>query len=353
MKDTLYLGIDWHKKTSAWVLLDTKRKVVWERKKVPCTPEGIRQAHNSMPYHNKIMKGTLEPVCGWRWATEMLEEMGVHMKIANPLKLRSIADSSTKNDRTDAYTLADILRGDLLPESYKCEHDILSLRNYVRTRGYLVSLRTGVKCRIHAFCTQKGEHLTTDKPLHLEGRKILTEQGDVIILRMFKVLDDLSKQINILETQMKKLIKENDTIRLLMSVPGVGFVTATSICAEVGNFSRFPNPKALINYAGLNPRERSSGERQRLGRISKEGSKLLRYTMVECALRVRDMNASKNLYAFYSNLKETNKKPPMVARVALARKMLSIMWYLINRQELYNDTLLASAQRRDYPVHVT
>jgi transposase len=259
----------------------------------------------------------------------MLEEMGVEMKIANPLKLRSIADSSTKNDRTDAYTLADILRGNLLPESYKCKDDILYLRNYVRTRGYLVSLRAGIKCRIHALCTQKGEHLTTDIPLKLEGRKILTEQGDVIMLHMFKTLDDLSKQIDVLEEQMKQLIRKNDSMQLLMSMPGVGFITAASIYAEVGDFSRFPNPKALINYAGLNPRERSSGGRQRLGRISKEGSKLLRYTMVECAFRVRDTDASKNLYAFYFDLKETKKKPPMVARVALARKMLSTISLLL------------------------
>lgn len=352
MNDKLYLGIDWHKNTSAWVAINEDREVVWERKKVPCTVEEVQKAYHSLPKY-KTIQAAIEPVCGWRWVTEELERLGVAMKIANPLKLRQIAESSKKTDRQDAFALADVLRGGLLPESYMCSDDIFDLRKIARTRAYLVSLRTGVKCRIHALCTQKGLHVTSERPLTKDGRDLLSKQGDMVILQMFQTLDDLSRQITALESYMKEAIDRNDTMHLLMTMPGIGVISTISIFAEVGDFSRFPHHKALISYAGLNPRERSSGERQRLGRISKQGSSLLRYTMVEAALRVRDVDASCNLYSFYRHLRETNKKPPMVARVALARKMLSCLWYMVHRNQPYIDTLLTSAQRRDDPAHVT
>lgn len=346
----VYLGIDWHKKTSTWVALDIDRNVIWERQKVACTPDAVNEAYQAVSRLAPEIQGAIEPVWGWRWASDLLEELGVDMRIANPVKLKQIAQSATKNDRNDAYILADMHRGKLLPEAYKCSESVYILREYVRTRGYLVRLRTGVKCRIHAYCAERGLHTTTTAPLSAQGRISLLQQGDPVVASMFHTLDDLSVQINNLERVIKYQTDTVTEVQRLLTMPGVGLVSAAAIYAEVGDFSRFPTAKHLVSYAGLNPRERSSGAQQRFGRISKEGSNLLRYTLVECAMRVRNTPETQHLYAFYDRLRNEQKKSPLVARVAVARKMLTALWYMVLRAEDYNDALLAPAQRRDDSV---
>lgn len=346
----VYLGIDWHKKSSTWVALDSDRNVVWERQKVACAPDAVRAAYQEVSAVSSDVRGAIEPVWGWRWASDLLEELGGDIRIANPIKLKQIAQSATKNDRNDAYTLADTHRGKLLPEAYKCSQEVYTLREYVRTRGYLVRLRTGVKCRIHAYCAERGLHTTSTAPLSAKGRVTLLQQGDPVLLSMFHVLDDVTVQINDLERLIKHQTDATPDIQRLLTMPGIGLVSAASIYAEVADFSRFPTAKHLVSYAGLNPRERSSGERQRFGRISKEGSGMLRYTLVECAMRVRNVSENQYLYAFYDRLRTQQKKSPMVARVALARKMLTALWYMMHRAEDYNDALLAPAQRQDDSV---
>ena len=120
---------------------------------------------------------------------------------------------------------------------------------------------------------------------------------------------------------------------LLMSIPGVGAVTAVSTWAEVGDFSRFSSADKLCAFAGLVPTERSSGGVQRLGHITRAGSTILRYVLVETAMRVRESEKSIVLYNFYKKIKE--KRGAMRARVALARKILSISWYMVKNDEKY------------------
>ena len=113
---------------------------------------------------------------------------------------------------------------------------------------------------------------------------------------------------------------------------------------EVGDFARFKTPSALVSYAGLYPRERSSGGVQRFGGMSKEGSRTLRYSIIEAAMRVRDTERSHNLYSHYDAARARRKKPKQ-ARVVLAHKMLTIMWYLVQRGMHYDDRAVKPAQR--------
>lgn len=118
-----------------------------------------------------------------------------------------------------------------------------------------------------------------------------------------------------------------------MTLPGVGIVTAVSMWAEVGDYARFSTPEKLCAFAGLVPTERSSGGVQKLGRITKAGSPILRYLLVEAAMRIRDAEKSNVLYQFYKTIKTT--RGAMRARVALARKILTISWYMVKKNEPY------------------
>jgi transposase len=294
----------------------------------------------SLPAKPEDTKLAVEPVCGWRWMTDLCEQTGIDVRIANTIKLRQIADSGQKTDKNDARTLAELLRADYLPEAYKVPDDIYELRMLVRERAYFI---TATKCRIQSICTQRGSHVTAEQPLHKAGKDILytKESG---LYEMFKSLEEISAHVTTLEKQIAKTIIGTDTYKILLSIPGIGPITAAAIYAEVGDFKRFKTPANLISYAGIYPKERSSGDMKRYGGISKAGSKVLRYSIIEAAMRVRDTLKTHNLYTHYTSAKERNKTAKQ-ARIVVAHKLLTIAWYLVNRGTTYDDHMVKPAQR--------
>lgn len=337
---TSYLGIDLHKRSSVWVLMGQDKKVIKELK-VPCTPEAVTKALTLLPDKEQI-KAAVEPVCGWRWFSSMLEDEGIDVSIANPYKTRLIAESKLKNDRVDAKALAELLKADYLPTSYKSSEEVNNTRILVRHRAYLVRMRTGVKNRIHGICARNGLHLTSEKPLHKEGLEKLIKSGSDELKDFVVVLQELDVHITQIETSMESLVKGNKEIQLLMTMPGVGKVTGCAIWAEVGDWKRFATPQALSSYAGLVPRQRSSGSSVHMGHITKVGSKVLRYSLVEASFRVRDTEKCKTLYNFYERL--VPKTGAKKARVALARKMLTILWYMVKSNTPYTNHSFTSTQ---------
>ena len=338
----LYVGVDWHKRTSTWVAINEEREKVYERV-WDCTPEAVYAAINTLPAVATAIELAVEPVCGWRWMTSICTETGIDVHIANTIKLRQIAESGQKTDKNDALTLAELLRADYLPEAYKVPDDIYELRMLVRERAHFITQSTATKCRIHSVCTQRGSHETAERPLHKDGWNTLytKESG---LYEMFQSLEEISTHVKNLEKRIAETIKETITYKILLSLPGVGPVTAAALYAEVGDFKRFKTPAALISYAGIYPKERSSGDTKRYGSISKAGSKVLRYSIVEAAMRVRDTETSHNLYTHYQSAKDRNKTAKQ-ARIVVAHKLLTIAWHLVHKGMNYNDHLVKPAQR--------
>lgn len=339
----LYVGVDWHKRTSTWVGLNENREKVYE-KVWECTPLAVQSAIASLPAKPEEITLAVEPVCGWRWMTNLCEQRGIDVHIANTIKLRQIADSGQKTDKNDARTLAELLRADYLPEAYKVPDDIYELRMLVRERAHFISQSTATKCRIHSVCTARGSHETAERPLHRAGRDALYTKGSGLY-EMFQSLEEIETHVTTLEKQIASTIIHTDTYRILLSMPGVGPVTAGALCAEVGDFKRFHTPSSLISYAGIYPKERSSGDLKHYGSISKAGSRVLRYSIIEAAMRIRDTEKSHNLYTHYQVAKEVRHKTPKQARIVVAHKLLTIAWHLVQRGVSYDDHAVKPAQR--------
>ncbi len=334
----LYVGVDWHKRTSTWVAINEQREKVYE-KVWECTPQAVQSAITSLPVNPEEIKLAVEPVCGWRWMTDLCEQKGIDVRIANTIKLRQITDSGQKTDKNDALTLAELLRADYLPEAYKVPDDIYELRMLVRERAHFISQSTATKCRIQSVCTARGSHQTSERPLHKVGRDTLynKESG---LYEMFLSLEEITTHVTNLEKQIAKTIIATTTYKILLSIPGIGPITAAAICAEVGDFKRFNTPASLISYAGIYPRERSSGDTKRYGSISKAGSKVLRYSIIEAAMRIRDTEKSHYLAA-----KEGRHKTPKQVRIVVAHKLLTISWHLVRQGMMYDDHTVKPAQR--------
>lgn len=329
MKNKIYIGIDLHKRLQAWVVLGEKDNTKLLTKTYPVTPESISRAVSEVKQLGSECHVLIEPVCGWIWVVKQLRELGMEVEISNPRKIRMIADSLNKTDENDAYTLARLLKTGEVALSYECSPETRKHRSLSRERCFLINVRSSLKCRLESIVTRDGNHTFINQSKN--RTQIIVTNNEV------KIHQDAVASINVIikqvEAEIEKTIQLSPEIKRLMTIPGVGFVTASTICAEVGDFKNFKKPDNLASFAGLTPRERSSGGKQRLGSITHAGSPYLRYVLIETAMRIRDIEDTFSLFAFYKRIK--TKSGAMKARVALARKLLTIIWYMMQRQQDY------------------
>lgn len=330
---TTYIGIDLHKRTQTWVALSEDGQSKLFARTFDVTPQGVTEAIKlAQSIGSEKLVVAIEPVCGWLWVVAMLKEAGIEVHISNPRKVKAIADSLQKTDENDAHMLARLCKTGLMHESFEVSSETQKLRSLVRERGFLIRTRASMKCRLESVVTRSGRHLIDGTLRSKKGTDAIITSDEAEWKRALETIADMNKYIGELDREVAQYAKEKIPT-LLMSIPGVGPVTAVSIWAEVGDFTRFPSSEKLCAFAGLVPTERSSGGVQKLGRITKAGSTVLRYVLVESAMHIRNSEKSTVLYDFYRTIKE--KRGAMRARVALARKILSIIWYMVKRGEVY------------------
>lgn len=314
------LGIDLHKRTSTWKLLDSNRKVVCT-KVVDCQIKDIEQALKSLPVTCVGLPVAIEPVCGWRWVTKFLEEKGCDNHITNPFKLRLIADSKQKTDDADAKVLAEFLSLGYLPESWKAPDEVERWRQLVRVRTSLVQGRTRVKNQINSLLTAEYPRVAKQKL-----------PDDTKFKELHSLIEEYTIHIHTFDKEITEIVKSNHICQLFLSLPSVGPITALTIMAEVGDFTRFKDASHLASFAGLVPSQRSSGDTVRYGHIVKTGSKLLRSTLVETALRFREHHDA-HLNDFLVRVQKQRGK--MRGRVALAHKLLTIMYAMVKKDMMF------------------
>ena len=326
------LGIDLHKRSSVWVLIDDDYKELW-KENVVCHPDHITTAVKKLPVPPSEINVAIEPVCGWRWVSVVLEHAGMKVKIAHPKKVRLIAESTQKHDVGDARMLANLLRSGYFPEAHRVSEPIYCLRLLLRERAYLVGIRTSAKNRLHGIATTQGlHHIKGGNPLWKAGKAGILSGDNFILKELHALIEELDRRIAPFDTACVQEVTTHPVARILMTMPGVGVITALTVLAEVENFARFPSAKHLTSFAGLVPRQRSSGEKVRFGSITNQGSKILRTALVETAMRIR--STVPELHAFVERL--TPICGAKKARIALARKMLALLWKMATTDTPYD-----------------
>ena len=330
------LGIDLHKKSSVWMLIDGQRTEIW-KETVPCHPQYITTIINTLPVSPKEIQVAIEPVCGWRWVTSLLSASGMQVHIAHPRKMQLFAQSTKKTDTEDARVLANLLLSGYFPEAHKVSDDIYQLRLLLRARTFIIQKRTSIKNQMHGIATTQGLHLINGgNPLFKKGKVDIMSGDNFILQQLHHTIEDLDKRVVVFDEQLLQTANHFALTQLLMTFPGIGIVTALTIIAEVDDFQRFSSGKKLSSFAGLVPRQRSSGETTRYGSITYAGSAALRTVLVETAMRIRESNAPE-LYAFVSRL--TPICGAKKARVALARKIATIIWKMVTTNTVYQPSV--------------
>jgi len=333
------LGIDVHKHTSTAVLIDDAHESLFEQT-IRSHPKDFNRLLKELPVPPVTIQVALEPVGPWRWITTLLEESGMEIHIANPRKVRLIAESKQKTDSNDAHMLARLLQSGYFPEARKVPDDVYQLRLLLRERQHVVRMRVSTINRMHGIATTQGLYkIAYGNPNTKVGKASIMEGNNSVLQELHILIEELDKRIVVFDNACAETVKTLPTAQLLMTIPSVGVITALTVLAEVGNFSDFSHPKKLAAFAGLVPKQRSSGKVVRNGSITHQGSPMLRTALVECAMRIHQKGAPE-LYSFVARLKE-NGIGAKKARVALARKLLCIMWSMvINNQEYHPQSVL-------------
>jgi transposase len=274
----------------------------------------------------------VEATSNWYWLCDLLEEIEVPVRLAHPLKTKAIASARIKTDKLDAATLAHLLRADLVPRAHLSSPQARLDRELLRHRVMLVRLRTGVKNRIHALLTRenlvyaKGGLFTRQGRQWLASLELHPVQRAVVdrLLALMEVLETLIQEAT---AEIRVRAEDDRVARLLCTIPGVGYYSALLIAAEIDGVDRFPDARHLCSYAGLVPSVRASGERTRLGHITKQGSPWLRWILVEICQKA----ASRHDFLGAHYRRVARRKGNGAAKVATARKLLKAIYHMLRQ----------------------
>lgn len=329
-----YIGIDLGKQSSYFVVKN-EQGVIQQRMKV--FNDSISIAEALKPYTSSPCKAVIEATCNYYWMYQQLKNLGCEVILAHPLKTRAIADAKVKNDRLDATILADLLRADLIPQSYIPNDEIRTLREMTRQHIRLTQIRTRIKNQSHSLLTKLNIHCTENFSdiFGAKGRQWLQtlSMPEVFDFQKHQLLEQIQYYNNLIQKtdwQIEKILRRFPQAESLKKIPGIGTFGAAMIIAEIGEIDRFSSPKQLVSYAGIAPGLYESGKTSHSRGITHQGNKYLRWIL--CEMTHRHIRKPGPLRQFYLRLKD--KKGHGKALVATTRKFLIYIYYVLKQKNL-------------------
>jgi transposase len=332
-----FIGVDLHKKSITVCVLDEKRKVL-ARKTLACTQtdEIVEFFRQFRPF-----KVVVEATASYPWFVELVEPLAEKVVLANPKKLRVIAESTKKTDRLDAQILAEFLVLDMIPESYQPTPRQRRHRALVRHRQYLQGRITSVRSKIRHILSnynadRKDLFSAHCGPAYFKEVR-LSDVDRFVIKQLWAEWQDHLAQRLAVSKKLKAFVakapqREAEARAILKTAPGVGPVTAEVVLSELGDISRFRNAKTVCASAGLVPVVRQSGEKKSKDlKITKQGSGLLRWALVEAAWRL--VRESPKWAARFARLRQRSGKKRAI--VAVARKLLCVLYAMLRTSTPY------------------
>jgi transposase len=281
-----------------------------------------------------------------RWFERMLAELGQELWIGDAARIRAAEVRKQKTDTRDAALLLELLLSGRFPRLWRPTATERDLRQLLWHRQKLVWMRNAVGNQLHALAMGEGlcrkKKLWTKKGrVELEGLKLdpWASRRREELLHMLDELDASLKQFD--QAVDEQAAASPEAVRL-MTHPGVGPVTSLAFVLMVGPVTRFQRSKQVVSYLGLNPREHSSGGRQRLGAISKQGNPMLRGLLVEAGHTAARLDAE--LRQDYQRLRL--RRGGSVAKVAIARKLAVRMYWMLRRQINYTQLVRMQGSSR-------
>ena len=324
-----YVGIDFHRRRSVVVRISA----AGERLSVVRIDNSAAALVAAVTAAGDQPEVVIEATYGWYWAVDVLQELGATVHLANPNAL-NWGERRVKNDVIDATDLADMLRLGRLPEAWIAPPALRELRELVRYRAKLVQLRSGLKAQVHAVMAEEGVLPTLDDMFGPGGQAQLDEMGlgrnyTIRVESLRDLIEVYDREIGMLERHIHQHLRHHSGYQTVQAIHGVGRTIAAIVVAEIGDVTRFPTPRHLCSWAGLTPGRRESDVNGHDQGITKKGSKLLRWALIEGISRY---HGGPHLAVEFHRIAERRGKNK--ARVAIARRVLTLAYYGLRDGEI-------------------
>jgi transposase len=280
--------------------------------------DGLHGLSGRLARHGAPVRAAIESMNRARFVHDRLELAGWQVEVADAQKVKGLAPLACKTDLIDAWVLAELARRDLVPAIWLPDPLVRAERERARWRLHLVRHRSSLKQRVHAVLLTHGKPCPVSDLFGVRGRQLLSrldlpEPWRGTIEASLRLIDELDREINDCERELRRLGAEHRYVPLLCTVPGISWVLAYTIAAELGDIDRFPTPRKLVGYSGLCRRVYQSGLRDLRGPLAKQGPRYLRWALVEAATHACTHPAYRDRY----------QQTPSVTRASLLRRSSS------------------------------
>jgi transposase len=327
--DRQYVGIDFHRRRSVIARLNEageKLSVL----RLANDPSAIVAAVAEAGAQAEVV---IEATYGWYWIVDLLQANGHRVHLADPQGL-NWGQRRVKNDERDAIDLADMLRLGRLPEAWIAPPAVRQLRELVRYRAKLVELRSGLKAQVHAVMAKEGVLPMVADMFCGAGNTqldtmVMADSYTIRVESLRDLIERYDREVVMLERKIQAQLAHHGGYRAIQAINGVGRTIAAVLVAEIGDVTRFRSAEALCSWAGLTPRHRESDTKTVRGRITKQGSKLVRWALIEAVSRYHGGPKLAGDFRRIAERRGTNK-----ARVAVARKVLTLVYYGLRDGEI-------------------
>jgi len=327
----VYVGVDFHVKTQTVCWMDTADGEIHQRT--------LDHQHEDVggfyaQWTTPVTVG-VEALGYTGWFHRLVEQHGHHLLVGDAYAIRQFARRRQKNDRRDAELLLDLLRRGDFPAVHRPSPASREVLDLLHHRERLVRLRTVLKNSLQAVALNHGL---------ARQRGLFTAQGRAALAALplspaedwqrrdsLELLDQMGERVAALDRELEQRAGADPRVQRIRTHPGVGRLTALAAVHTLTPVTRFGHGRQVAAYCGLDPREHSSGETIRHGRISKQGNRLLRALLVEAAWSAIRPGQCDDLRRFYFHL--AAHKSSGVAIVAVARK-LAVRLYRMLREEI-------------------
>jgi transposase len=331
-----YIALDIHKYYSVVAGVDREGEEILSACRVAHVDLENWSIKNLLPTDRVVIESTTN---AWH-VYDLLEPLVAEVLVANPIKVKQIACARVKTDKKDTLILARLLAANLVPTVWVPPKHVRELRQLISHRRRLAGMHTQVVNRMHSVAHR--HHLNHPKGKDFQPKNTKWQKDESLsgLEKMQLELDmetreHLEKQILRMTRELGRMSHEEpwaSDMLYLMQIPGCGVVTGMTILAAIGDITRFETPKALASYSGLTPGLEQSGVKLRGKGITKEGRRELRWVMVEVAWRA--MKADPHWKKYFEELQRRMHKNQAI--VAIARHLLTMVWYVLTRHEPYS-----------------
>ncbi|HEV2243648.1 MAG TPA: IS110 family transposase [Streptosporangiaceae bacterium] len=320
------VGMDLHRHRSVLVRMsEDGRKLGTAR--ITNSPAALRAELARAGENPRVV---LEATYGWYWAADTLAAAGAEVHLAHPLGVKAYGYRRVKTDARDAANLADLLRMGRLPEAWITPREVRDLRELTRYRQKLVGLRSNCKDQVHAVLAKLGIAVTCSDlfgawgSAWLDGLRLPQPYaGKVTSLR--QQVGELTTEITMLSEVLADLLAGHRGYLVIQRLPGIGPVLAAVIIAEIGDVTRFRTPGQLASWSGLTPGHRESDIKVTRGHVTKQGSRLLRWALIEAIQRAPAGFPARDVKD--AIIARRGKQARNIAKVAAARRLLTLVYY--------------------------